>query len=55
MFQGICPMSRTDTVFRKIFGKVRKRQENKEGCSGDHDGFVTSQGLTIVFKVRKVR
>ena len=31
---------------RKIFGEVGKGQENQEGCSGDHEGCVTSQGLT---------
>ena len=30
----------------KIFGKVKKRQENQEGCSRDHDGSVPSQDLT---------
>jgi len=34
-------------LFNKAdFKKVIKRQENSEGCSGDHDGSVPSQGLT---------
>jgi len=29
-----------------MFGKVGKGQENQEGCSGDREESVTSEGLT---------